>query len=114
MFGNSRGHRHFQLCSAQSGSAPAPMPAEFCSIKVYHWKRFRYVPTSAVEQQFHSKHQAFIHLTSMITLLSSPLTGLAPILDRDTRILILGSFPGEASLAAQQYYAHPRKMFWSV
>jgi double-stranded uracil-DNA glycosylase len=43
-----------------------------------------------------------------------PLTGLPPIIDRRTQILILGSFPGEASLAAQQYYGHPRNQFWPL
>jgi hypoxanthine-DNA glycosylase len=42
------------------------------------------------------------------------LEGLAPVIAPDARLVVLGSFPGAASLAAQQYYGHPRNNLWRL
>ncbi len=42
------------------------------------------------------------------------LQGLPPLVSCDTRVLILGSFPGVRSLQSKQYYAHPQNQFWKL
>lgn len=40
--------------------------------------------------------------------------GFPPLVEAGCRILILGSMPGEKSLEQQEYYAHPRNLFWPL
>ena len=37
-----------------------------------------------------------------------------PVVSRNSKVLILGSMPGEVSLKAHQYYAYPHNAFWRI
>jgi hypoxanthine-DNA glycosylase len=45
---------------------------------------------------------------------SAPLVGLAPVIGRNTRLVVLGSFPGAVSLQQAQYYAYAYNHFWPL
>lgn len=74
-----------------------------------------------------SRHRMFSHIVAIRPTRESSysphtlfgmtqvrLHGLPPVVTVETRMLVLGSFPGATSLARQQYYAHPQNAFWRI
>jgi double-stranded uracil-DNA glycosylase len=47
-------------------------------------------------------------------IVSEKVFSLDPVVGESPQCLLLGSMPGEQSLAAREYYAHPRNLFWRI
>jgi hypoxanthine-DNA glycosylase len=45
---------------------------------------------------------------------SDPKSCLPPVVSPQVRLLVCGSLPGDASLRAERYYAHPQNQFWRL
>ncbi len=43
-----------------------------------------------------------------------PIHNIRPLYDKDSRILILGSFPSVKSRETAFFYAHPQNRFWKI
>jgi hypoxanthine-DNA glycosylase len=51
-----------------------------------------------------------------LTCMSEPILkrSFPPVIDPNVRLLVLGSLPGEVSLAHSRYYANPQNRFWHL
>jgi hypoxanthine-DNA glycosylase len=49
-----------------------------------------------------------------LSIMSKPAKGFPPVIDANVETLLLGSFPGVASLEKAQYYGHPQNHFWRL
>lgn len=50
----------------------------------------------------------------MHALPSTVNVGFPPVYRSDAQLLLLGTLPGQRSLACQQYYGHPHNQFWPI
>lgn len=53
-------------------------------------------------------------MTTLTSCLDARKRCFDPVVDHRTRLLVLGSLPGDKSLAVQEYYGNPQNKFWAL
>lgn len=70
--------------------------------------------SEAMQREYIIKQLSRTEKLELIASYADEKRSFGPIIDKNSKVLILGSIPGEESLRQHQYYANPRNHFWPI
>ncbi|WP_160718245.1 DNA-deoxyinosine glycosylase [Isachenkonia alkalipeptolytica] len=96
---------------------PAKTPVSDALAKDMKKRGFKFVGSTILYAHMQATGLVNDHITGCFRhgeVQGERMEAFAPILEKDTRVLVLGSMPGVKSLGKQEYYGNPRNQFWML